>query len=554
MIELTCPSCGATYRLKDELAGRHVRCAKCKMSIRVPAGGAPAAPVPADGIPVAKAADDIPVAKAADGRKRLLLIGAAAGGGLLVVGLLIALLFGGRPYDLDELRAAAHQIKGRAEEVLPLDTDVSSLGVEELVQARDGLPGVIEEYGRLQERLAPLAEYQADDAALRELADAVALRESMADSYLREVEDELWPRPGGPGAMAGRVAPSVPVVRVRGRGSSGSGFLVRHRNRLHVVTNRHVVERGRDGFALQFLLGGDAAGTSVDIDVGPEAVHLVHRFWDLAVISLGDKADVLAARKVRPLRREEAVKVSEDVWVVGHPGLSGAGLLTKAFDKGYISAFIGSSRDEPDKFRFTAPLNKGNSGGPVLNDKGRVVGIVFGGELDKNRMSLAVHVRRLNKLLAGEENLPADEIRRVIQPGVQFPRDLADIAEHMKPQGYALCEWTDADKKPLFVLPPGLRQTFVFDAEKGKRYRVMVLTTRLQEAEYFVHVKASKKIVFAKLRSIGQAGMTPDGLEGGPEFEAAETAPHEVVLVNGSHPRPISAYAGVLVRSPPPGP
>jgi hypothetical protein len=49
-IELACPKCRQKYRLKDELAGKKAKCAKCGESIHVPA----AAPVAASAAPAAK--------------------------------------------------------------------------------------------------------------------------------------------------------------------------------------------------------------------------------------------------------------------------------------------------------------------------------------------------------------------------------------------------------------------------------------------------------------------------------------------------------------------
>jgi hypothetical protein len=50
-IELACPKCRQKYRLKDELAGKKAKCAKCGESIHVPA----ASPVAAAASPAAKA-------------------------------------------------------------------------------------------------------------------------------------------------------------------------------------------------------------------------------------------------------------------------------------------------------------------------------------------------------------------------------------------------------------------------------------------------------------------------------------------------------------------
>src|SRR5262245_40598595 len=45
-IPLTCPLCGAAYRLPDNLQGKQVRCSKCQKTFMVPAAAAPAAEEP----------------------------------------------------------------------------------------------------------------------------------------------------------------------------------------------------------------------------------------------------------------------------------------------------------------------------------------------------------------------------------------------------------------------------------------------------------------------------------------------------------------------------
>lgn len=158
----------------------------------------------------------------------------------------------------------------------------------------------------------------------------MASRGRIARADLGRVGEKLWPRPGSFGQMSKRVAPSVPIVIVRGQGRSGSGSLIKFGHRLHVVTNRHVIERGKNGFTLRFLLN-DRTGSRgpLDVVVPAEAVELIHRHADLAVLSLGEKARDIDAERLRPLKLDDTVEVEEDVWVVGHPGAGGHAILVE---------------------------------------------------------------------------------------------------------------------------------------------------------------------------------------------------------------------------------
>lgn len=137
--------------------------------------------------------------------------------------------------------------------------------------------------------------------------------------------------------------------------AQGSGFFVDADG--HVVTNNHVVE---DAKAVQVRL---ASGETLDAEiVGTDPLT------DLAVL------------KVDPPKDQPFVQFADNVnlrvgdWVVavGNPfGLSGT------VTAGIVSAIGGQGRDAQylDFIQIDAPINRGNSGGPTFDLKGRVVGV-----------------------------------------------------------------------------------------------------------------------------------------------------------------------------------
>ena len=76
---------------------------------------------------------------------------------------------------------------------------------------------------------------------------------------------------------------------------------------------------------------------------------------------------------MRPLKVAKDLKVGRPVWVVGNPGAGAEGILAQSLVKGDVSFIKEDTLGDPTLFRLTAPINKGNSGGPVLNKDGRVV-------------------------------------------------------------------------------------------------------------------------------------------------------------------------------------
>jgi S1-C subfamily serine protease len=149
-----------------------------------------------------------------------------------------------------------------------------------------------------------------------------------------------------------------------GRSLSGSGFVI---SPQRVMTNAHVV-----------------AGTdSVSIEVGPRELDAEVVFFDPAT----DVA-ILAVPALRasPMPFVGApAKSGEDVIAVGFP-LGGpftpsAGRVREEINLSGPDIY-GDRTVERDVFTVRARVQSGNSGGPLINAQGAVVGVVFGASVD----------------------------------------------------------------------------------------------------------------------------------------------------------------------------
>ena len=67
------------------------------------------------------------------------------------------------------------------------------------------------------------------------------------------------------------------------------------------------------------------------------------------------------------------VSIKDKVLTIGYPPVKIMGVRLK-YTEGVISAVTGI-RDNPTVFQTTVPIQPGNSGGPLFNDKGEVVGL-----------------------------------------------------------------------------------------------------------------------------------------------------------------------------------
>ena len=181
------------------------------------------------------------------------------------------------------------------------------------------------------------------------------------------------PAPAGAqvvGDVFRRVSPSVVVIRSRGRdvaesgqvrfGEVGSGVLISADGK--VMTAAHVVQ-AMDEINVEFI-GGETV---------PARVVASEPAADLSLLQL-DR--VPAGVKVARLANSSAVRVGDQVLVVGAPyGLS------YSLSVGYVSARWAPNtvyRAFPlaEFLQTDATINTGNSGGPMFNLAGEVVGIV----------------------------------------------------------------------------------------------------------------------------------------------------------------------------------
>ena len=153
------------------------------------------------------------------------------------------------------------------------------------------------------------------------------------------------------------IVPTPPVVAPKapegGSGSSGTGFFVSRAG--HLLTNSHVVR--------------DCAAIEVNGPNGLVAARLVaqDKTNDLALL----KTDITPV-KVAAFRT--GVRLGEAVAVFGYP-LSGMLSTSGNFTLGNVTALTGLG-DDSRYFQISAPVQPGNSGGPLVDANGNLIGVV----------------------------------------------------------------------------------------------------------------------------------------------------------------------------------
>jgi len=167
---------------------------------------------------------------------------------------------------------------------------------------------------------------------------------------------------------------------------SGSGFLWDMQG--HIVTNNHVVEGAQ---RIEVSFGGDTSQPATVVGTDP--------INDLAVIKVNSVPE-----GVRPLEpgASAGLKVGQTAIVIGNP----FGQFERTMTQGIISAVNRTLQTDTTVLRGViqtdAAINRGNSGGPLLDSRGRLIGVnsaIFSPTGTSAGVGLAI---------------PVDKVRRVV--------------------------------------------------------------------------------------------------------------------------------------------
>ena len=193
---------------------------------------------------------------------------------------------------------------------------------------------------------------------------------------------------------------------------TGSGFITN--NGVWVVTNRHVIE-GWKKIQVRNGLGELREVVEVRQD----------KYLDLAILVLESAYDSGVSQNINDVLDP---KTGETVFLMGFPLSNFFGAKHPIISSGIVSSAFGFG-ESPSQFQITAKMNKGNSGGPVFNRNGQVVGVAVA-KLNKKSISESTGVTPEDVNFA----LKGSEIRRFANLGlipeqaeVSVPMNAEDI-------------------------------------------------------------------------------------------------------------------------------
>ncbi len=140
--------------------------------------------------------------------------------------------------------------------------------------------------------------------------------------------------------------------------SSGSGFFVSRDG--HLLTNDHVI-KGCQRVSVKPTNARAHLPASVIGSDGPD---------DLAVLRYSGQTGAVAK-----FRKPLDLRVGDKIAVIGHP-LHGLVAIKPIFVTGKVSPYREDEMQRWGRFAVDADIRRGNSGGPVIDDRGYVVGVV----------------------------------------------------------------------------------------------------------------------------------------------------------------------------------
>jgi S1-C subfamily serine protease len=328
------------------------------------------------------------------------------------------------------------------------------------------------------------------------------------------------------------LAPSVPIVEAVGSGT-GTGFLLEQDGKFIVVTNRHVIDNARQGVAIHFLIGrGAKAEPPFTVPKEQTRVVGIHREADLAVLDVSAAAKGIRQRKIESLQLAPVghqPQVGEDVFAIGHPGDGRGGLLPGTLSGPGIVSAVGRSRDDGRFLQVTVPMNPGNSGGPLFDYEGRVVGV--------NTFVIRKNERRDIALEALNFALESDFVHELVKNPARKSLDAKSIAlllnPPVPPRPESLKTELAAKTKPFerkgYRPVAALSRTFRLGA--GQQY---VLTTRCGRAGEGAVVAVSRgaeDIDLAVVTRAGEVLASDTRVNTDPEVTFRTDGPAELAIV-----------------------
>lgn len=226
---------------------------------------------------------------------------------------------------------------------------------------------------------------------------------------------------------------------------SGSGIAI---GTKLIATNHHVVD-GATNLAIYF--------PDTDKEYRAEVVT-VDETHDLAVVKVVDPS-FNGFNNIKYGFKSEVEDVGMGVFVLGYPLVQSMGTEIK-LTTGVVSSRSGFQGDQ-SQYQISAPVQPGNSGGPLFNDNGELIGIVSAKHTEAENVSYGVKLSHLKTLASNVEGVNLNRSSQISN------LSLSEKCKSVIPCTVMVLANNDRSSQPQQQSP---RQSYSSGASSGREY------------------------------------------------------------------------------------
>ena len=274
------------------------------------------------------------------------------------------------------LLALAESYKSRGMDIPAL------LSFRRAMDAGADLGPVIAEFGKL-------AMMETDRPILQDIADWLKKNgKTVPESYTKLIDEIVKPKDVVSGVVTIWVNRGIKVQNGVGVPDRviGSGFFIDKQG--YLITNYHVIESEvnpkYEGFSRLYVM----LYNNQDLRI-PAKVVGYDKVFDIALLKVEITPPVVLS-----FSNIEEFQPGDHIYAIGSPGG-----LENTITSGIISATGRRFLQMGDALQVDVPVNPGNSGGPLLNDQSKLVGVVFAGIQQFQGVNFAIPAHWVEKIL-----------------------------------------------------------------------------------------------------------------------------------------------------------
>jgi serine protease Do len=198
-------------------------------------------------------------------------------------------------------------------------------------------------------------------------------------------------------------------------GYRGTGFLIDGKG--YLVTNAHVVETMKSVY-VENNKGEYFSASTIYLDKNA----------DLAVLKIKDSAFKTYSYLPYSIKKTTS-ELGEQIFILGFPKSE------VVYGEGYLSANSGNDGDST-AYQLSIPANPGNSGGPVVNSNGEIIGIITGKDTKADGVVYAIKSKHIFDLIDAAKDADTTNTLKIKAPTGNGLRGLSRVQQVKKMEDF----------------------------------------------------------------------------------------------------------------------